>query len=58
MKKCMLFAAVFFCFTSLSADWGAELCEDQICSGHGECQDDGENEWCVCDSGYIASGLE
>ena len=54
----MLFAAVFFCFTSLSADWGAELCEDQICSGHGECQDDGENEWCVCDSGYIASGLE
>ena len=58
MKNLSLLLVLFFAFFSLSADWGEELCEEETCSGHGECQDDGENEWCVCDSGYIASGLE
>ena len=58
MQKILSFFVVLFSFLSLSADWGEELCEDQTCSGHGECQDDGENEWCACDEGYIASGLE
>ena len=58
MQKYLSFFVVFFSFLSLSAGWGADLCEDQTCSGHGECQDDGENEWCVCDEGYIADGME
>ncbi|MBP5590887.1 leucine-rich repeat domain-containing protein, partial [bacterium] len=58
MQKILSFFVVLFSFLSLSADWGEELCEDQTCSGHGECQDDGENEWCVCDEGYIADGLD
>ncbi|MBO4698281.1 hypothetical protein J5690_01550, partial [bacterium] len=58
MQKILSLFVVFFSFLSLSAGWGEELCEDQTCSGHGECQDDGENEWCECDEGYIASGLE
>ncbi len=58
MRKLFLFFVVFFSFVSVSAGWGADLCEDVTCSGHGECQEDGENEWCVCDEGYIADGLE
>ena len=58
MQKYLSFFVVFFSFLSLSAGWGADLCEDQTCSGHGECQEDGENEWCVCDEGYIADGME
>ena len=58
MKKMFLFLGVFFSFVSVSAGWGADLCDDVTCSGHGECQDDGENEWCVCDEGYIAEGLD
>ena len=52
------FIILFFAFSYLSAGWGEDLCEDQTCSGHGECQDDGENEWCACDDGYIADGME
>ena len=58
MKKLFLFLVALFSFLSLSAGWGADLCEDETCSGHGECQDDAENEWCDCDEGYIADGME
>lgn len=58
MQKYLSFLVVFFFFLSLSAGWGEDLCENQTCSGHGECQDDGENEWCLCDDGYIADGME
>ena len=58
MQRYLSFLVVFFSFLSLSAGWGADLCEDQTCSGHGECQDDGENEWCACDEGYIADGMD
>ena len=58
MKKLFLFLVALFSFLSLSAGWGADLCEDETCSGHGECQENGEDEWCVCDDGYIADGLE
>ncbi|MBR4318581.1 MAG: leucine-rich repeat domain-containing protein, partial [Oscillospiraceae bacterium] len=58
MQKSLLFLIVFFSFLSLSAGWGEELCENVTCSGHGECHDDGEDEWCVCDEGYIADGLD
>ncbi len=57
MKKMFLFSTVLFSFVSLYAGWGADLCDDVTCSGHGECQEDDEDEWCVCDEGYIADGL-
>ncbi|MBO7127460.1 hypothetical protein J6W78_07960 [bacterium] len=57
MKKILLFFVMFFPFLSLFAGWGADLCEDVTCSGHGECQEDGEDEWCLCDEGYIADGM-
>ncbi|MBR6244075.1 hypothetical protein IKR20_00715, partial [bacterium] len=58
MKKMFLFSTVLFSFVSLYAGWGADLCDDVTCSGHGECQEDGEDEWCTCDEGYIADGLD
>ena len=58
MQKYLSFFVVLFSFFSLFGGWGEDLCEDQTCSGHGECQEDGENEWCVCDEGYIADGME
>ena len=57
MQKLLSLFVVLFSL-SLFGGWGEDLCEDQTCSGHGECQDDGENEWCVCDEGYIADGME
>ena len=57
MQKLFSLFVVLFSL-SLFGGWGADLCEDVTCSGHGECQDDGENEWCVCDEGYIADGME
>ncbi len=44
-------------FFNAYAGWGPDLCEDVSCSGHGYCEEDGDDEWCVCDAGYIASGL-
>ena len=58
MQKYLSFFVLLFSFISLFGGWGADLCEEETCSGHGECQDDGEDEWCVCDEGYIASGLD
>jgi len=58
MQKFLSFLIVFFSFVSLFAGWGEDLCEDVTCSGHGECQEDGEDEWCLCDEGYIADGLD
>ena len=58
MKKLFLLLTALFSCLSLSAGWGADLCEDVTCSGHGECHDDGEDEWCVCDEGYIADDLD
>ena len=58
MKKMFLFSTVLFSFVSLYAGWGADLCDDVTCSGHGECQEDGEDEWCACDEGYIVDGLD
>ncbi|MBR4532729.1 hypothetical protein IKO70_10020, partial [bacterium] len=57
MQKFLSFLVVFFSFLSISAGWGEDLCEDVTCSGHGECHEDGEDEWCVCDEGYIADGM-
>ncbi|MBQ3368749.1 leucine-rich repeat domain-containing protein, partial [bacterium] len=57
MQKLLSLFVVLFSL-SLFGGWGADLCEDVTCSGHGECHDDGENEWCVCDEGYIADGME
>ena len=48
MQKLLLLFVVLFSL-SLFGGWGEDLCEDQTCSGHGECQDDGENEWCDYD---------
>ena len=58
MQKYLSFFVVLFSFFFLFGGWGEELCEDQTCSGHGECQEDGENEWCACDEGYIADGMD
>ena len=58
MQKYLSFFVLLFSFISLFGGWGADLCEEETCSGHGECQEDGENEWCECDEGYIASGLD
>ena len=50
---------VSFLFSqSLLAGWGPELCEDVTCSNHGYCDEDGDDEWCVCDFGYVAQDLE
>ena len=57
MQKLLSFLMIFFSFV-LYAGWGADLCEDVTCSGHSECQEDGEDEWCVCDEGYIADDLD
>ncbi|MBO4698597.1 hypothetical protein J5690_03170, partial [bacterium] len=57
MKK-LWFVILLSLSFSLYAGWGADLCEEETCSGHGECQEDGENEWCECDEGYIADGME
>ena len=48
---------IFLVFSSAYASWGPDLCEDVTCSGHGYCNEDGDNEWCVCDAGYIEEGL-
>ena len=57
MKNFFLVFIVILFFGSVQAGWGPELCEDVACSGHGYCEEDGSDEWCVCDSGYIAEGL-
>ena len=57
MKK-LWFVILLSLSFSLYAGWGADLCEEETCSGHGECQNDGKNEWCECDEGYIADGME
>ena len=57
MKK-LWFVILLSLSFSLYAGWGADLCEEETCSGHGEFQNDGENEWCACDEGYIADGME
>lgn len=57
MKKFMLFLISILSLQVLYAGWGPDLCEDVTCSGHGYCDEDGDNEWCVCDAGYVAEGL-
>jgi len=57
MKKALILLVFVFFNLSVQAGWGPDLCEDVTCSGHGYCEEDGSDEWCVCDSGYIADGL-
>ncbi len=57
MKKALILLVFVFFNLSVQAGWGPDLCEDVTCSGHGYCEEDGSDEWCVCDSGYIAEGL-